>query len=142
MKLYEFIEAQKAEFPVSLMTRILGVSRSGYYAWRGRGPSGRETADIELTARIRRVHASSRGTYGYPRVHAELRGREVVGRNRIARLMRAAGLSGCRPKRRVYTTRRDEDAVPAADLVARRHHLRADPRGLAVPGVRARCLQP
>ena len=129
MRLYEFIEARKAEFSVSLMTRVLGVSRSGYYAWRGRGPSSREKADIELTERIRQVHASSRGTYGYPRVHAELRGREVVGRNRIARLMRAAGLSGCCLKRKVYMTRRDKDAVPAADLVDR-HFLAAAPNKL------------
>jgi putative transposase len=120
VRVYRFIEAEKAEYSVSLMTRVLGVSRSGYYAWRDGGPSSREMADIELTERIGLVHASSRGTYGYPRVHAELRGREPVGRNRIARLMRRAGLSGCCATRRTYTTRRDKDATPAADLVERR----------------------
>ncbi len=119
MKLYGFIEAQKAKHSVSLITRVLGVSRSGYYAWRDRGLSDRAAANAELTERIRTIHAESRGTYGYPRVHAKLRGQQVVGRNRIARLMRAAGLSGCCPKRRVYTTRRDRDASPAADLVDR-----------------------
>lgn len=74
MRLYEFIEAQKAKYPVSLITRVLGVSRSGYYAWRGGGASGRAMADAELTERIREIHTSSLGTYGYPRVYAELRG--------------------------------------------------------------------
>ncbi len=124
MKLYEFIEAQKATYSISLLTRVLAVSRSGYYGWRGRGPSGRAIANSELTERIRQVHTQSRGTYGYPRVHAELQGQEAVGRNRVARLMRAAGLSGCCPKRRVHTTRRDKDAAPAADLVDR--HFVAD----------------
>ncbi len=120
MKLYEFIEAKKAEYSVSLIARVLGVSRSGYYAWRGKAPSGRRVADAQLTEKIREVHTRSRGTYGYPRVHAELRDQQVVGRNRIARLMRGAGLSGCRPKRSRFTTRRDPDALPAVDLVERR----------------------
>lgn len=120
MSVYRFIEAQKAKYPVSLMARVLRVSRSGYYAWRGRGPSAREAADAELAERIGRVHAESRGTYGYPRVHAKLRGEQVVGRNRVARLMRARGLSGCRPEDRRSITRRDKDALPAPDLVGRR----------------------
>jgi putative transposase len=120
VKLYEFIEAQKAEYPVSLMARVLEVSRSGYYAWRGRGPSGRATANAELVERIRTIHVESRGTYGYPRIHAELRGERAVGRNRVARLMRAEGLAGWRPRSRKFTTRRDEEALPAPDLVDRR----------------------
>ncbi len=128
MSVYEFIEEEKAEFSVSLMTRVLAVARSGSYAWRGKGASSGEGADIGLTERIGQVHKQSRGTYGYPRVHAELRGREVVGRNRIARLVRAAGLSGCGPRRRVYTTRTDKDAAPAADLVERRFLAEAPDR--------------
>ncbi len=124
MKLYEFIEAQKAEYSVLLIARVLGVSRSGYYAWRGRTPSSRAEANTELTDMIRVIHTQSRGTYGYLRVHAELRGQQVVGRNRVARLMRAVGLSGCQSRRKVYTTRRDKDAAPAADLVDR--HFVAD----------------
>ncbi len=120
MKLYEFIEGEEAQYPVSLMCRVLGVARSGYYAWRGRGVSDRAVADTELTGRIRDIHKESRGTYGYPRVHAELRSRVVVGRNRVARLMKAAGLMGCRSKAFVRTTSRDEVARPAPDLVERR----------------------
>ncbi len=119
MKLYEFIEAEKADYSASLMTKVLKVSRSGYYAWRGRGTSGRDAANADLIGRIRAIHTESRGTYGYLRVHAELRGERVVGRNRIARLMRAAGLSGRCSVRRVYTTRRDPNAAPVADLVDR-----------------------
>jgi len=107
---------------------MVGLARSGYYAWRGRGAPGGETADIELTEMFRLVHRRSRGTYGYPRVHAEQRGRQAVGRNRIARLVRAAGLSGCGPRRRVYTTRTDKDAAPAADLVERRFLAEAPDR--------------
>jgi hypothetical protein len=79
VKLYEFIEAEKVAYSASLMTKVLEVSRSGYYAWRGRGTSGRDAANADLIARIRAIHTESRGTYGYLRVHAELRGERVVG---------------------------------------------------------------
>ena len=102
------------------MCRVLGVSPSGYYAWSGRGPSDRSVADAALTPEIRRAHARSRGTYGAPRVHAELREAGVhVGRKRIARLMRADGLAGISRRRFVRTTIRDRDAAPAPDLVER-----------------------
>ncbi len=120
MKLYRFIEGERAQYSVSLMCRVLRVARSGYYAWRSRGISPRAVADSGITERIRSIHKGSRGTYGYLRVYAELRGQQVVGRNRVARLMRAVGLSGCQSRRKVYTTRRDKDAAPAADLVGRR----------------------
>ena len=80
------------------LCRVLGVSPSGYYAWSRRGPSARSVADAALTGQIRRAHARGRGTYGAPRVHAELREAGVhVGRKRIARLMRADGLAGDQP---------------------------------------------
>ena len=79
MSVYRFIEAQKAHYTVSLLARVLGVSRSGYYAWRARTPSDRATANTELTGRIREIHKESRGTYGYPRVYAELRSQQVGG---------------------------------------------------------------
>jgi putative transposase len=102
------------------MCRLLGVSASGYYAWQTRPPSARALADEALVKRIREIHAVSRGTYGAPRVHAELvaHGRRV-GRKRIARLMRAAGLSGASRRKAVRTTRRDSRARPAPDLVQR-----------------------
>ncbi len=81
---------------VAVACRVLRVSTSGYYEWRGRAPSLRAAVDAALTIQIREVHASSRGTYGVPRVNAELRlGRGIrCGRKRIARLMRAARLHG------------------------------------------------
>jgi putative transposase len=100
---------------------VLGVSEAGYYAWRQRSASAHTVADAALLKRVRTIHASSRETYGVPRVHAELRaGGEKHGRKRIARLMRAAGLVGASRRRTgVTTTRRDRDARPAPDLVDR-----------------------
>src|SRR5690349_21782858 len=103
------------------MCRRLGVSTSGFYAHRSRPPSARSVADAALTSTIRAVHAGSRGTYGAPRVHAELVDAHGVrcGRNRVARLMRRAGLAGVCRRRAARTTRRDEAAAPAPDLVQR-----------------------
>lgn len=122
MSLFRFIEAEATEaaFPVAFMCRRLGVSTSGYYAWRKRPPAARAVADAALTETIRRIHAASRHTYGTPRVHAELADAHAIrcGRKRVARLMRSAGLAGvCR--RSVRTTRRDGAQRPAADLVHR-----------------------
>jgi putative transposase len=93
---YRLIEAEKAHHAVSRLCRVLGVSRASYYTWTTRGPSARARKDAALTERIRAVHQRSRGTYGAPRIHAELRlGHGIhVGRKRVARLMRAAGLIG------------------------------------------------
>jgi len=77
------------------MCMLLNVSRSGYYAWRRRRPSARARAGLRLTARIREIHAASYGTYGAPRIHAALQASGTrIGRKRVARLMRAAGLHG------------------------------------------------
>ena len=120
MTVYRFVEREKANLPVQAMCRVLGASPSGYYAWSRRGPSARSVADAALTQEIRRAHARGRGTYGAPRVHAELREAGVhVGRKRIARLMRADGLAGISRRRFVRTTVRDRDAAPAPDLVGR-----------------------
>lgn len=109
----------QAEHRVATMCRVLGVSTSGYYAWRSRPPSGRAGEDAVLRQQIEVIHAVSRGTYGAPRVHAELAAQERhVGRKRVARLMRAAGLQGVSPRKWVTTTVRDgTDGVP--DLVER-----------------------
>jgi putative transposase len=117
---FQFVEREKATLPVRTMCRMLGVSPSGYYAWSGRPPSARAVADAALTGAIRRAHARGRGTYGAPRVHAELHGNGIhVGRKRVARLMAADGLAGISRRRSVRTTVRDRDAVPAPDLVDR-----------------------
>jgi putative transposase len=86
------MSAHQALFPVAVMARVLGVSESGFHAWRRRQPPAHAVADAVLLKRIRTVHTSSRETYGAPRIHAELRARgEAHGRKRVARLMRAAG---------------------------------------------------
>ncbi len=73
MSSFRLIDAEKAYFPVSMLCKVLGVSKSGYYAWKSRPPSNRSREDAALTEKIRKVHERSRQTYGYPRVHAELR---------------------------------------------------------------------
>lgn len=114
------MRAHQAVHAVTTMARVLGVSPSGYYAWRARPASVRATADAALSAQIATIHADSRGTYGERRIEAELIERDVhVGRKRIARLMRAQGLAGVSRRKSTRTTRRDPDARPAPDLVDR-----------------------
>jgi putative transposase len=121
MSCYRFVAAHAAQHPVALSDRVLGAARSGYSAWRRRAPSAHAQADERLTERIRAIHRTSRGTYGSPRVHAELRAAgERRERRRVARLMREAGLRGCPGRRRhVRTTTRDRQATPAPDRVER-----------------------
>jgi len=115
------MSANQACFPVAAMARVLGVSKAGFYAWLRHSPSAHAVADAALLKRIRTIHASSRQTYGAPRVHAELRARgEKHGRKRIARLMRDGGLVGASHRRGgPVTTQRDKEARPAPDLVDR-----------------------
>jgi len=121
MNMFRFIADQAAQHSVRLLCRVVGVSRSGYFTWRTRPPAARARADQALTERIRRIHAHSRQTYGSPRVRATLRERgELVGRRRVARLMRGAGLRGVHgQRRRVRTTVADPGATPAPDRVER-----------------------
>ena len=95
---FAFIRAEKASFPIAMMCRALGVSRSGYHAWAKRAPSKRAREDQALAVEVAAVHAESRGIYGSPRVHDELRRKRKVGRRRVARIMRSLGL---RSKRRL-----------------------------------------
>ena len=119
------MKANQAEHQVATMCRVLGVSPSGYYAWRRRGRSGRAKRDAELRERIRAIHRASRGTYGVPRVHAELAaGGERVSRKRVARLMREAGLAGISRRRGARTTHVDHGHRAAPDRVERQ--FRAD----------------
>ena len=120
MSAFRLIDAERASYPVAMLCRMLGVSKSGYYAWRERPLSKRVREDVVLTEKIREIHGRSRQTYGYPRVHAELRSIGIVcGRRRVARLMRAAGLRGCIRSKGRRTTRRDLRAAPAPDLLHR-----------------------
>jgi len=118
---YRLIDAEKAHHTVSRLCRVLGVARAGYYAWASRPPSQRTVDDAYLGEQIRQIHIRSRGTYGAPRIQAELRlGLGVnVSRKRVARLLREHGLHGIHRRRRHGTTRRDPHASPAPDLVKR-----------------------
>jgi transposase InsO family protein len=119
------MKANRARWPIATMARLLEVSTSGYYAWLVREPSRRVCSDAQLLAHIRTLHASSRGTYGAPRIHAQLAHEGVhVGRKRVARLMRIAGLCGASRRRRPRTTRQRAGARRAPDLV--RRHFSAD----------------
>jgi len=106
--------AEKANYPVALMCRVLGVSRSGLYAWQRREPSARAREDADLSRRIRTIHAASRATYGSPRVHRGLRREDIrVGRKRVERLMRRDGLRG-RIRRRFRRTTDSNHSLPVA----------------------------
>jgi putative transposase len=107
-------------YPIATMCRLLGVSASGYHAWQRRPPARRSQADAALLERIQQIHTVSQGTYGAPRLHAELAATGTpVGRKRVARLMQSAGLAGVSRRRWPCTTRRAEKARPAPDLVDR-----------------------
>jgi transposase InsO family protein len=132
---FRFVEREKACLRVTTMCRLLGVSPSGFWAWRRRAPSTRQRADAVLVQRIRAAHALSRGIYGAPRIHAELAEAGVhCGRKRIARLMRREGVVGVHRRRFVHTTLRDAAAEPAPDLVER-HFERDAPDQLWVADI-------
>lgn len=130
--IFGFMDAQKASFPIRFMARHLGVSTSGFYEWRWHqaNPAARRVANTELTATITEIWRQSRGTYGSPRVWAELRlGQGIrVGRSRVERLMRQAGIEGVYRRRRGGCTRRNPQAVPSDDLVNRRFNVEGPDR--------------
>ena len=114
------MKANQAVHKIATMCRVLGVSPSGYYAWRKRSPSNRALANAALLEDIRAIHDFSRGTYGAPRVSEEFKANtRKIGHNRIARLMKKAGIQGVSRRKSCWTTRRDKDAQPAPDLVSR-----------------------
>jgi transposase InsO family protein len=118
---YPFIEAEKAQQRnVKRACELLEVSRAAYYAQRPGTPSARQVADAALTEQIRQAHQVSKGRYGAPRIHAELRRRgHRHARKRVARLMRCAGLRGRAPRRWNKTTVPDPAAAARADLIRR-----------------------
>lgn len=114
------MRAHQARYSVRTICHLLGVSPSGYYAWNRRCRSKRAQGDELLLVAIREIHRRSQGTYGAPRIHAELTaGGQPVGRKRVARLMREAGLVGVSRRRRFNTTVRHPERRPAPDLVER-----------------------
>ncbi len=114
------MRANQDQHSVATLCRVLQVSESGYHAWTKRQPSEHARQDATLSERVQAIHARSKGTYGVPRVHAELAAEGLhVSRKRVARLMRASGLQGASRRKWCTTTVRDERARPAPDLVQR-----------------------
>ena len=124
---YRLIDEEKSCHSVSRLARVLGVTRAGYHAWKRRAPSSRTQQDERLKLRIVEIHEASHGIYGAPRIHAELRAVDglLVGRKRVARLMRELDIEGVsrRGKRRVRRSAAEAPAAP--DLVRRRFTARA-----------------
>ena len=113
------MKAHQAEHSVALMCRTLHISRSGYYAWLKRPPSRRSRRDGDLRQQVRSIHSKSRGTYGVPRIHAQLRVDGVrIARKRVAKMMREAGIKGVSRRRYVVTTVKGDNPAPP-DLVKR-----------------------
>jgi putative transposase len=123
---FAFIAAREVAFPVDTMCRVLSVSRSGYYAWSKRPVAAVNAADVLLVAEIAGAHKRSRGIYGSPRVHRELRARGVrVAKKRVERLMRERGLQGRRKRRFCRTTDSNHAHPVAPNLLERRFETKA-----------------
>jgi putative transposase len=118
---FAFIAAEKATYPISLMCRVLGVNRTSFHDWERRPPSDRELYDAFLIEKIKEIHTASGGTYGSPRIHAELRLEHGirVSKKRVERLMATAGLEGIPVPRKARTTVRVAGVRVAPDLVER-----------------------
>lgn len=124
---FELVDAEKANYPVEVLCKVLEVSRSGYYAWKGRPPSARTKADAHLAVEIAATHTKSRQRYGSPRVHRALRRQGIrVGKKRIERLMREKGIVA-RQKRRFRRTTDSKHASPIAPNVVARDFTPAAP---------------
>ena len=112
---YACMARHRDEYEVRLMSEVLEVSPSGFYAWRRRAPSARALADERLLLNVRIAHTKSRGSYGAPRIQRELQAEGIgVGTKRVARLMRAEGLRGRAPRRRRPVTTMSSHSDPIA----------------------------
>jgi len=119
--MFELVKAEKAHYPIAVLCSVLSVSRSGFYAWERRPKPARAKADAALVLDIRAAHKLGRGTYGSPRVHAELQAKGMsVGENRVARLMREDGLRA-RQKRRFRRTTDSNHTDPIAPNILQRN---------------------
>ncbi|MGR6317526.1 IS3 family transposase [Micromonospora soli] len=119
---FQFVADHQQRYGVKRLCQILGVSRSSFYYWRSAAEAraARQAADVALASRIRAVHAEHDGTYGAPRITAELRDAgQLVNRKRVARVMRRFGVQGLRLRRRTRTTVPDPAAAKAPDLIGR-----------------------
>lgn len=126
---FAFILAEKAFYTITMLCRVLDVSRSGFHAWRGRPQAPRVRSDAQLAVQVAAVHKRSRKAYGSPRVHAELRAKGVrVGKKRVERLMRENGLEARRKRRFRKTTDSKHSHPIAPNLVARKFEVTAPNR--------------
>jgi transposase InsO family protein len=134
---FAFILAEKAVYPILVLCEILGVSRSGFHAWQQRPNSPRRGSDAQLATQVAAVHKRSRGTYGSPRVHAELKAKGVrVGKKRIARLMRENGIQA-RCKKRFRKTTDSKHTNPIAPNIVAREFVVPAPNQVWVTDVTA-----
>ena len=125
VEIFEFMTANQAVFPVQMMARVMGVSRSGFHGWTARPPSARTAADRHPSERIGKIHSASKATCGAPRIHAELIDEGIdVSRERVERLMKAATLIGVSRREGTRTAIRDDRVRPTGDLIDR--NFRAD----------------
>ena len=126
---FEFIDKHRQQYPVELMCRVLDVSRSGYYAWRGRVPSKRKMANDKLLPLVRTIHQQSQGRYGSPRIYKALLALGYrYNRKRIARLMRLSGIRGRRPRRHKVTTDSNHRLPVAPNLLKQNFKVSAPNR--------------
>lgn len=122
--IYRFVRDHQRRFPVSAMCQVLGISRSGYYAWTTRPLSARKRDDHRLRKRIKTIHRDSRGTYGSPRIYRQLRHEgDACGRHRVSRLMREDGLKA-KVRKRYKTTTDSKHTLPIAPNVLQRDFAR------------------
>ena len=125
---FRFIEDRRADYPVTILCDVLGVSPAGYYAWRARPESRRAAADRELVEDIRRVHRDTRGRYGSPRIHVELKAQgRGVSRGRIERLMRHHGIRAIMARPRRVRTTDSRHGLPIAPNLLGRNFFAAAP---------------
>ncbi len=118
---FAFIASREVAYPVEVMCQVLGVSRSGYYAWKTRPEPAKKVEDAQLAVEVAAAHKRSRGVYGSPRVHRDLKARGLrIGRKRVERLMRETGLKG-RAKRRFVCTTDSNHKLPVAPNLLERH---------------------
>lgn len=133
--IFAWVEERRGEWPVALLCRVLGVSRSGFYAWRKRPPSAAQLRREELTEQVREIHREVRQRYGSPRMHAELvaRGHPCCV-NFVADLMREAGISAKTPRKFVRTTDSNHSLPVAANVLGRQFEV-AEPDAVWVADV-------
>src|SRR3954452_11626783 len=125
---FRFIEDRRADYPVTILCDVLGVSPAGYYAWRARPESRRAAADRELVEDIRRIHRDTRGRYRSPRIHVELKAQgRGVSRGRIERLMRHHGIRAIMARPRRVRTTDSRHGLPIAPNLLGRNFFAAAP---------------